>query len=549
MRIDAIYHNADIVTLDDGRPRAEALAVWRGLLVGVGEARQLEEDFTPRRRLDLGGRTVVPGFNDAHNHMVFHGMSLTEVPLHSPPIESVDQIYEAIREEARRVPEGGWVVGAGYDQNKLRERRHPSREQLDRVAPRHLVWLRHNSGHMCVVNTAVLERIGVGSVEVPEGGVVERDEHGSPTGLLLEQAQLLVRDLVHPYPVATVVDAIARAGAQYVREGITSCQEAGIGGGILGSSALEILAYQEARRSGRLPVRVSLMIAAEALHELDRHEADPGGFALDLGIHTGFGDEWLRIGPMKIFADGSLIGRTAAMLEDFANEPGNRGFFQTEPAKLRNTIVEAHRSGWQVATHAIGDRAVCTVLDIYEEALRDRPRPDHRHRIEHCGVLPDDQVGRMRDLGVIPVPQGRFVNEIGDGMVEALGPRRVRSAYRQRSFLDAGIPLPGSSDRPVVQGPPLLGIHDMVNQKTAKGADFNPAEALTPLQALRCYTLGSAYASFDEHRKGSLEPGKLADFTVLSQDPTAVDPVAISSIEVLATVVGGEVAHDGMGLT
>ena len=264
---------------------------------------------------------------------------------------------------------------------------------------------------------------------------------------------------------------------------------------------------------------------------------------------SGFGDEWLRIGPMKIFADGSLIGRTAAMLEDFANEPGNRGFFQTEPAKLRDTIVEAHRSGWQVATHAIGDRAVCTVLDIYEEALRDRPRPDHRHRIEHCGVLPDDQVGRMRDLGVIPVPQGRFVNEIGDGMVEALGPRRVRSAYRQRSFLDAGIPLPGSSDRPVVQGPPLLGIHDMVNQKTAKGADFNPAEALTPLQALRCYTLGSAYASFDEHRKGSLEPGNLADFTVLSQDPTAVDPVAISSIEVLATVVGGEVAHDGMGLT
>jgi hypothetical protein len=518
MRVDRIFEGGRLLTMDPARPRATALAV-------------------------LGGRLV-----DAHNHMPSFGMGLADIDLSSPPVDRVDDILRAVKARAASQPAGSWVIGAGYDQNKLAERRHPTAAELDAVAPDHRVWLRHNSGHMCVVGGRVLDAIGIDRVVVPEGGVVERDGAGRPTGLLQEQAQALVRALVYPYPMAALVDAIGRASEHYLREGLTSVQEAGVGGGLVARSPVELGAWQEARRQGRLGVRATLMVAAEALHDLPHAAADGDGFGLDLGIRTGLGDEWLRIGAMKVFSDGSLIGRTAAMCCDFEGEPGNRGIFQMDVERLRRTITRAHRAGWQVATHAIGDRAVATVLDIYQEALAAHPRPDHRHRIEHCGVCRPEDVRRLTALGVIPVPQGRFISEIGDGMLDALGPERSAWCYRQRSFLDAGLLVPGSSDRPVVKGAPLLGIHDMVNQRTARGRPFNPAEALTPEEAIRCYTLHSARAAFREGDLGSLEPGKLADFAVLSADPTAIAPESIAAVEVLATVVGGQVLHDRMGL-
>jgi predicted amidohydrolase YtcJ len=337
---------------------------------------------------------------------------------------------------------------------------------------------------------------------------------------------------VLPYPVDTLVDAIDRAGRQYLREGITSCVEAGIGGGWIGKSPVELEAYHRAREQNRLHVRVELMVAADALHPVAEL-----GLGLDLGIRTGIGDDWLAIGPVKVFSDGSLIGHTAAMCHDFADTPGSRGYLQGSPDALTDTIVAAHRAGWRVATHAIGDAAIDLVLDAYAAAQRDHPRPDPRHRIEHFGVSRPDQVARAASLGVIPVPQGRFAHEIGDGMLRALGPERSAWAYRQRSLLDAGIVVPGSSDRPVVNGAPLLGMHDMVNQRTASGVPFNPAEAVTGLEALRAYTYGSAYASKQEHVKGTLSVGKLADLVVLSGDPTRTD--RISDIEVLRTMVGG----------
>jgi predicted amidohydrolase YtcJ len=548
MRVDRIFRDGNFLTMDRARPRATALAVLGGRIVAVGDGDELSGHVSAERVVSLEGRTVVPGFHDAHNHMPAFGMGLADVPLSSPPIGSVEDVLRAVKQRAASRPAGSWVIGGGYDQNKLAERRHPRAAELDAVAPDHLVWLRHNSGHMCVVGGRVLDAIGIDRVRVPEGGVVERDAAGRPTGLLQEQAQALVRALVYPYPEAELVEAIARASLHYLREGLTSVQEAGVGGGLVARSPVELSAWQEARRQGRLGVRATLMVAAEALHDLPHAAADGDGFGLDLGIRTGWGDEWLRIGAVKVFADGSLIGRTAAMCCDFESETGNRGFFQIDVERLRQVITRAHRAGWQVATHAIGDRAVATVLDIYGDALGAHPRRDHRHRIEHCGVCRPEDVGRLASLGVIPVPQGRFISEIGDGMLDALGPERSAWCYRQRSFLEAGLPVPGSSDRPVVQGAPLLGIHDMVNQRTSSGRPFNPAEALTPEDALRCYTLHSARAAFREGELGSLEPGKLADFAVLSADPTAIPPAEIATIQVLATVVGGRVAHDRAGL-
>ena len=547
MRVDTLFRNGNILTLDPDRPRARALAVLGDRIVAVGEEHDLD-GLSASRQVDLAGATVVPGFHDAHNHCVFFGMSLAELPLSTPPVQSLQDIYDAVAAAARDTPPGEWIVGAGYDQNRLAERRHPTASELDRVAPQHRVWLRHTSGHMAVVNGAVLREIGVDTADVPAGGQVERDDAGRATGLLLETAQSLVRDLVYPYATEDIAAAIDRATRHYLTEGITSAQEAGIGAGLVSWSPRELAAYAEARASGRLHVRTTLMVAADALHETGGSARDLSTLGLDLGIATGLGDDTLKIGPLKIFSDGSMLGRTAAMKQPFADDPGNAGFLQRDRDELRDLIVRAHRGGWQIATHAIGDLAVATVLDCYEHALRELPREDHRHRIEHCGVADDADLERIARLGVVPVPQGRFVYELGDGMVSALGPDRALNCYRQQSFLDRGIPLPGSSDRPVVEGAPLLGIADLVLRRTASGEPLAPAERLTPLQALHAWTLGSAYATFEEHRKGSLVPGKLADLTVLSDDLTTVDPEQIAGLQVLATVVGGEVRHDaGIG--
>ncbi|HEY0542124.1 MAG TPA: amidohydrolase [Actinoallomurus sp.] len=525
MRIDTILTGLSAVTVDPAHPAAHRIGIHHGRVVALDDDL---DGVTAADVIDLDGATVVPGFDDAHNHMVLFGLSLTELDLASPPMRTLDDVYDAVAERARAQPPGTWITGFGYDQNKLGG--HPRRERLDQVAPDHLVWLRHTSAHMSVVNGRVLREVGD---RTPKAGVADRE-----TGLLEEQAQELVSDLRYPLPREQLVAAITAASERYRSEGITSCTEAGIGLGWIGHSPAEAAAYQEACDTGALGVRVRLMVTDETVHPLG---GQPGALGLDLGLRTGFGDDRLRLGAVKVFADGSLIGRTAAMREDFADQPGNRGYFQLPAEDLRERIIAAHTGGWQVAAHAIGDRAIDLVLDAFEEAQTRFPRPDPRHRIEHCGVARPDQVARLAALGVIPVPQHTFVGQIGDGMRTALGEDRVPWCYRHRSFLDAGLVVPGSSDRPVVRGAPLLGIRDMVGRRTESGEPFAPEEAVTPLEALRAYTLGSAYAAFEETGKGSISPGKLADLAVLSADPTSAASDDIAGIRVLATLVGGRI--------
>jgi len=547
---DLALVNANVLTMDPGRPRAAAVTITGGRIeaVATSPAEVSTAQAHAAQVVDLRGATVAPGFNDAHNHMTGFGMSLAEVDLRSPPIGSLDELYEAIARRAQTTTAGDWVIGSGYDQNKLGA--HPHRDALDRAAPGRRVWLRHTSGHMCVVNSLVLADLGLDAVaaDVP-GGRVATDLGGRPSGLLEEQAQALAGTLVYPYPLAQLTEAIGRAGTEYLAEGITSCTEAGIGGGWVSHSPVELAAFTAARKAGRLRVRVELMVASEVLHQLGAHPDDGLDLGLDLGIRSGFGDDWLRLGAMKIFTDGSLVGRTAAVNdqyaghEDYADGAGC-GYLQADAAQLQATIIAAHRSGWQVAAHAIGDRAVDVVLDAYAQALDAYPRPDPRHRIEHFGLTQARQVTRAAELGLIAVPQGRFASELGDGMLAAVGPGRHDWLYRQRSLLEAGMVLPGSSDRPVVAGAPLLGIADMVGRRTATGRPFNPGEAITVPQALYAYTAGSAYASRQEHVKGSIIPGQLADLVVLSEDPTAVSSDRIAGLVVLATLVDGRCRYD-----
>ncbi|MFO7191134.1 MAG: amidohydrolase [Thermocrispum agreste] len=538
MRVDVVYTGARVLTGPDFRP-ADAVAVHAGRVVALGaDAAELDA----RSRIDLGGAVVVPGFHDAHNHMAWYGMQLTALDLSERTCRSVDDVYAAVAKAAAEQPPGSWIIGSGYDQNKLAGG-HPTAEGLDRVAGEHFVQLKHTSGHMCVVNSAVLRQLDLANV--PTGGDVVRDAEGRPTGLLREQAQRLLDPLRYPVPLEDVTRGIALASERYLAEGITSVQEAGIGRGLVGNTPIELAAYQQAREAGQLGVRTTLMVAAQSLRELDHAPSDDVVFGLDLGIRTGFGDDWLRIGPMKLFSDGSLIGRTCAMHEPFEGEPDNRGYFQMPEEDIAETIRKAHRSGWQIATHAIGDRAVSVVLDAYAAALAEFPRRDHRHRIEHCGVIGDADVARLAELGVIPVPQGRFVSELGDGMRAALGPSREDHCYRVRSFLATGCVVPGSSDRPVVDGAPLPGIVDMVRRRTSSGVLLGADERVSAAEALRAYTFGSAFASFTEADRGTIEVGKLADFAVLSHDPT--DPETLDEVRVLATVVGGDMVFERSG--
>lgn len=289
------------------------------------------------------------------------------------------------------------------------------------------------------------------------------------------------------------------------------------------------------------------MPAGEALHRLGLSAAESSLNSLDLGMRTGFGDDWLRLGPVKLFTDGSVLGRTAALKAGYPEGLHESARIQQDQQWLRSRMIEAHCAGWQLAVHAQGDSAIDFVLDCFEEALAIQPRRDHRHRIEHCSITSEDALARIADLGVIPSPQGRFVGLVGDGMLDALSAEQIPNVYRSKSFLDRGIALPGSSDRPCTDGRPMRGIHDMVNRRTDSGASFNPQEAVSVEEAIRAYTWGSAYSTFQEGHLGTLEPGKLADFTVLSDDPTVIPPERLKDVEVLATAVGGVFGFDPAG--
>ncbi|WNE99685.1 amidohydrolase [Streptomyces luomodiensis] len=543
MRLDAVFHNGRFTTLDPCRPAVHTIGVLGGRIAALDDE---VAGCTADVVVDLGGAHAVPGFNDAHHHLSLVGKGLRELDVSYAVTPSLEALYAAVAERAATLPEGAWVLGAGYDQNKIGA--HPTAEGLDKAAPGHPVWLVHTSHHMGVASTEAFRRAGFADLAaVPDtsGGQVVRDAAGRAEGLLQETAMGLVERALRPEPAAEWTANIAAGARAALAVGLTSVTEPGIGvtDGI-GNGPADLDAYLRVRERGELGVRMTVMPYITALHDCGVFEPGSHWYGLDLGLRTGFGDEWLRVGPTKMMSDGSLIGRSAAMACDYHDSPGNSGLLQHDPEQIRRSIGEAHRCGWQIATHAIGDRALDIVLDAYEEAQRRHPRADVRHRVEHAAVTSDAQVARIAGLGLIPVPQGRFLSETGDGLLAALGPVRGQLAYRMRSFLDAGIELPGSSDAPVVASDPLLSIHDMVNRRTASGAPIAPHEAVTAAEALRAYTIGSAHAVHEEHVKGALSRGKLADFAVLSDDLLGVAPDRIAGVTVGATVVGGRIAHD-----
>jgi predicted amidohydrolase YtcJ len=532
VRADFVVRGGRIYTLDPVNPRAEALAAWRGRILAVGRAAEIEGLIGPGTRvLDAGGGTVLPGFHDAHCHILLFGLSLVEVNLREAT--RIAEVVEAVAAHAARIPPGRWIRGGGYNENKLAERRHPTRYDLDPVSPHHPVWLSHISGHMGVANSLALERAGI-TRETPDppGGRIVRDEGGEPTGVLLETAQELIKRVLPPYTLEEVKAALAAAGRRMAAEGITAVQDAWAGW----IAPEEFRAYQEAVAEGLLPQRVWLLVDVERLRVQDER------FDFAFGLHTGFGGDRLRLGAIKIFIDGSLIGRTAALRQPYADPPGVSGMLVQEPQGLVERVRRAHAGGWQVAMHAIGDRAIEAALDAIEEVMGPEAAR-FRPRIEHCGVVPPDLLHRLRRLRPIVVTQPRFLYELGEGFRAALGEERMAWTYPLASL--RGVPLALSSDRPVVDGAPLRGLQAAVTRRTREGWALAPQEALSLEEALRAYTMGAAYAAFAEAELGTLEPGKWADLVVLGADPFETDPEALEAIPIWATVVGGQVVYEG----
>ncbi|YCK79953.1 amidohydrolase (plasmid) [Arthrobacter sp. D3-18] len=536
MKLDALFINGRFTTVDPGRPHARALGVIGEQIVGLDEEL---EGCSSDVVYDLQGAPVVPGFHDAHYHLSTGGRDLTLLDVSPGEAPTLDRLYELVAERAQQLPVDAWVVGKGYESLYLGG--HPDPDALDRAADGRPVWLLQKSEHGGVAGRAALRRLGLNETkDVPfiDGGHIAIGKDGRPNGVIAEKAMALVFDAIGPKPFDEFVEDIGRSARNAAAMGLTSITEPGLGG-MWGTGASDIAAFQTARDRGLLDLRATVMPYFEVLHKLEHDGSGTPDFGLDLGVHTGLGDDWLRIGAVKIVSDGAFSMRTAAMCCDYEDTAGERGYLLQDTEELRRQILDLTAAGWQVATHAIGDLAVDTVLSAYEQARLAFPKNRLRHRIEHMGLATDGQIRRLRAADVIAVPQARFLDEFGDTYLAAVGEDRAQYLYRQRGFLDGGLELPGSSDWPIVAGAPLLGIHSLVNRQIPGGRILNPAERLTPAQALRAFTYGSAYADHQEHRKGSLTRGKLADFVVLTDDLLHVPPEQIGSIQVAATIIGG----------
>lgn len=528
-----LYLNAIFHTMDPATPRAEAMLVQGDRIAAVGSRQEVEAAARwGVRSVDLEGRTVVPGFDDCHCHILSFGLDLERLDVSPEAVRTIEDIKRAVAEKSQAAAEGEWILGRGYNQNVLAERRHPNRRDLDEVSGGRPVVLWHTSGHALTCNSAALQAAGVTAhTETPPGGEIEREADGRPNGVLKESAMDLVDEAVPVPSQQLATDAVLRAMQVMASQGITSASDAATGQHASVDDA--ITAYRRALESGKLAGRITLMPQIG-------YVAPPGseGVRAPDSFDTGDQPLWLRIGPTKIFSDGALTTRTAAVRHPFADSD-NHGILIWERETLADMIRRANGAGWQIGTHAIGDRAIELVLDCYEQALRERPRDDHRHRIEHCMLLDRSLGQRIRQLGVIPTIQPGFMSRLGDGYIAALGRERAAQLMPMRLFIDLGIPVGFSSDRPVIPGLPLQGVRAAVERRTPDGVTLGPEHTVSALDAIRLYTAGSAYATHSERDRGALRPSFLADFTVLSRDPATTPAEEFGEIQVTMTVVGG----------
>ncbi len=533
---DWVLHDAQIYTVNPEQPTAEALAMRDGRILMVGANEEVLGAYPEARRVDAGGRTVVPGLIDAHAHLMGLGKSLLRVDLvgTASKAEVVERLKAFVRQHD--LPEGTWLVGRGWDQNDWPVKEFPTREVLDAAFPERPVWLVRIDGHAGWANTAALEAAGLEALrrrEAPEGGEILRGEDGRPTGVFLDTAMRLVASAIPPLTDAQIERALRLALRKTRRFGLTGVHDAGAG--------LEtIRRYKKAIDEGWFDLRVYAMIdgRGEAFDHFCRE-----------GLLVDYGDR-LTARAVKFYMDGALGSRGAALLEPYRDDPGNRGLLRKEPEAFTRDVIRAMECGFQVATHAIGDRANRVVLDAYEQAMAVTGNTIGRHRIEHAQIVAPSDLPRFAELDVIASMQPTHATSDMYWADERLGAERLEEgAYAWNTLLESGARLALGSDFPVEDVNPLEGFYAAVTRQDAEGypeGGWYPEERLSRTEALRGFTLGAAYAAFMEDEAGSLEPGKRADFVVLSKDIMQVPVRQIIETEVMATFLGGERVYGGL---
>ncbi len=525
---DMIFVNADVITVDRSRPSAEAFAIANGRFTAVGTNSEIRRLTGPATQVvDLRGKTVTPGFNDTHLHP--HPSYPEDSPYYSPwlgpdKIHNMDDLIAALKRKAAVTPKGQMVRGERYDDVKLG--RHPNRHDLDKASTEHPIMIGHSSGHVSVVNSYVLQAAGIDkNTPDPPGGALDRGPDGAPNGVVREAARGLLggrggRETSARPSAEAQLQAYLRCFREYAARGITSCAAAGAG-------SENIRMYQALRAAGN-PVRLGVMVPESSF-----------AAASGMGLKSGFGDDMLRLTAIKVFHGNSMSGRTCWVSEEYADRPGYFGIPPARPqAKLDEAFQAMHDAGWQIATHSNGDREIDMVLTAIERAQAKNPRPDARHRIEHASVMTQALLERAQKAGVILVFHS-YMWEHG-GKLAAYGDRRLAMVHPYRTAIDVGVHVACHSDSTVSAADPLLRIQDMVTRRGSDGRQYGPNQCITVEEAIRVWTLSGAYATFEENLKGSITPGKLADFVVLGADPRKVSPQEIKDIAIESTWVGGQ---------
>ncbi|HSL21874.1 MAG TPA: amidohydrolase [Vicinamibacterales bacterium] len=525
---DIILVNGRVHTVDVARPAAEAVAVCGDRITAVGATAEIRALATERTRVvDLGGRLVVPGFNDAHVHFIDGAGELVGVNLR--PAADERDFTRRLAEHVKTLSAGRWVLGGYWDHEAWPSKALPTRALLDAVTPDHPVFVQRLDGHMGVANSLAMRLAGVTrDTPAPDGGTIVRDASGEPTGLFKDNAMGLITRAVPPASLDEVLERARAALKHAAAMGVTTVQD-------LTASATELRAYQVLRERGELTARI--------------YSTQSHGIAglVDAGIRTGFGDDWIRIGGIKLFADGSMGSGTAVFFEPYADDPSTKGLLIQSPEELERQMREADAAGFQLVVHAIGDRANAIVIDAVEKVVRANGARDRRPRIEHAQVVRDEDKQRMARLGIIASIQPSHCIDDMRWAETRIGRDRCRIAYDFKSFVDAGVRVAFGTDWFVEPLDPMIGLYAAVTRQFPNGTPpggWFPEEKISMSQAIEFYTLGSAYAQFAEREKGSLTPGKLADLVVLSKDVFAIPPREILETRPVLTMVGGRIVFD-----
>ncbi|MGH9293634.1 MAG: amidohydrolase [Acidimicrobiales bacterium] len=526
--------NGRVFTADPRRPFAEAVGMRDGLIAAVGSSSEVLSALPDAEVIDAGGRSVLPGLIDAHNHFLATGESLGTLDVRFPGVASLGELLATLEEAAKAAPVGAYVHAHGYDDAKYE--RAPTRADLDRAAPSNPLLVGHVSGHYVAANSLAMASMGVADeTPDPPGGELVRDGSGRPTGVFRDAAMELVQptavDVGHhgpnfhlKVPIDRLVTAVERAGRAFVAAGLTTVCDAQV-------TSRELAAYEQARAEGRLALRTVCMPLSS---QLETYES--------VGISGPLGDEWLSIGAMKFYCDGSLIGGTAAFTTPYGENGELAGYLFWEPEQFEEAIERAHRSGWQIGVHAQGDRAIEVVLRAFERAQQTRRVDDPRFRIEHAGFPTPPQLRRMAALGVIAVCQPSYLKDSGDDFLVRLG-KRAQRLQPLREALRSGVKVVLSSDSDVASYRPLETMAAAVCRQTLSGRPIGTDQALTIAEAITAHTISAAWALRAEDRLGSIETGKLADVVVVGGDLFSAAPTEIAGLPIDLTVIGGCLAH------